>query len=163
MTRKEVTQQVTNILKEQDIKKPIHVQKQVFTISDNEGNSKKFIIQKKDMRAIYTADDVDAILRAYEDVIVEALKRGEPVSFKSFGTFGLHYRKERRTKHPATGEEVIVRARYIPKFEFGHRLRMSAQVYGMSMDDELDDLPDDLPYLDDDDYDDDDIMREDED
>lgn len=133
MVRSELVQRVGNALREKDIRKPISFQKKVFHITDDEGNTSDFVIKKTNKGVLYTNDDVNAIIGACVDVIEDALKHGEEISFRGFGTLGLHYRKPRSTKHPETGEYVDVPGRYLPKFNFGNELRMCAKVYELSL------------------------------
>ena len=135
MVRKELISNITSMLRDNNIRKPISVPKHVFHISDDDGNEKDFVVKKTDKTAIYTVEDVDAIIRAFELIVADAIKRGDTVSIRGFGSFGLHYRKARTAIHPDTGENVVVPARYVPKFTFGNTLRKSARVYEASLND----------------------------
>ena len=48
MNKRELVSAVTEVLKQNGIKKTIRMPKQKFTISDNEGNSKDFTVKKSD-------------------------------------------------------------------------------------------------------------------
>lgn len=128
---------VSDVLRTNDIKKPVSIPKQVFHISDDEGNSKDFTVKKTDKSVQYTKDDVTAIVDACLYVIQESLKRGEPINFRGFGTLGLNYRKPRATKCVGTEEDVVIEGRYVPKFSFGNDLRMCAKIYELSLKDKL--------------------------
>lgn len=128
---------VSDVLRTNDIKKPVSIPKQVFHISDDEGNSKDFTVKKTDKSVQYTKDDVTAIVDACSYVIQESLKRGEPINFRGFGTLGLNYRKPRATKCVGTEEDVVIEGRYVPKFSFGNDLRMCAKIYELSLKDKL--------------------------
>ena len=139
MNRKEFVRQVCDLLRENNVRKPISIPKQVFHISDNDGNEKDFVIKKTDKSAIYTIDDVAAIVDACLCVVQDSLKRGEEIAFYGFGALGLHYRKPRRTKQIGTDEELIIKGRFVPKFTFGNSLRMCAKIYELSLGDNLPD------------------------
>lgn len=141
MNRKELVRRVSNVMRENNIKKPVCAQKQVLHISDDDGNTKDFVIKKNDTGVAYTTEDVEAIIDACIYVIQDALKHGDNVSIRGFGSLGLHYRKARMTKHPSTGETVDVEARYVPKFVSGNDLKMCAKIYELSIDEKLRDLP----------------------
>lgn len=49
--------------------------------------------------------------------IVEALSKGERITFKNFGSFYVKETKERNSKNPLTGEKIIVAAKKIIKFK----------------------------------------------
>lgn len=137
MNRKELTKRVANVMRENNIRKPISAYRQTFHISDDEGNTSDFIIKKSDRGVLYTYDDIDAVMEACIAVIEDALKHGEHISIRGFGTLALHYRKARTTKHPDTGEEVVVPERYIPKFTYGKDLRMCAKIFELALTDGL--------------------------
>ena len=128
---------VSDLLRENNIKKPVSIPRQVFHISDDEGNSKDFTIKKTDKSVIYTTDDISTIIDACICVIQNALKHGETISFHGFGSIGLNYRKPRMTKRVGTDENIIIEGRYVPKFSFGKDLRMCAKIYELSLEDRV--------------------------
>ena len=137
MNRKDFTKRVTSVLRENNVRKPISTPKHVFHISDDEGNTKDFVIKQTEKNVIYTYNDVDAVLEAVFEVIKDALSRGEEISVRGFGTFGLKYRKARHTKNMYTNERLDIAARYVPRFSFGDQLRMCAKLYELSLGDKL--------------------------
>ena len=139
MNRKELVRRVATVMRENNIRKPVSSQKQVLHISDDDGNTSDFVIKKTDKGVLFTYDDVDAIIGACISVVEDAIKHGEHISIRGFGTLALHYRKARKTKHPDTGEAVDVPERYIPKFTYGNELRMCARIFELSLADGLSD------------------------
>lgn len=131
MFRKDLVRRAAAILREKDVRKPVSIPKQVFHISDDEGNTRDFIIKKTDKRVIYTAEDVEAVIDACLEAIKEALRDGDCVSIKSFGSLGLKYHKPKTLRHVGTGESVEVAGHYLPKFSFGNDLRVCAKVFEM--------------------------------
>lgn len=150
MNRRDFIRAAASKLREDGIKKEVSIPKQVFTISDGDGNSKQFSVKGRDKEVIYTNEDVDRILSACEAVAKECLKQGEYVKFQGFGCLGLNYRKPRMTKSMIDGEEIVIPGKYVPKFTFGNDLRMCARVYEMSLKDRL---PEPEYFYDDDDED----------
>lgn len=137
MNKGELIKNVVDVLRENNIKKPISVPKQVFHISDDEGNKKDFRIKQTHKTAIYTKEDVTRIIDACMYIIGESLKKGDPVSITGFGSLGLKYRKPRTAKDFNTGEEISIEGHYLPKFNSGKDLRMCAKVYELSLKDRL--------------------------
>lgn len=135
MNKKKLISSVVEVLREKGIRKPISVPRQVFHISDEEGNQKDFIVRKVDKTTAYNSGDVSAIVDACISVIEDSLIHGEEVSVHGFGSLGVHKRAARRTKHPNTGEPIEIDAHYIPKFSFGNNLRMAAKLYELSLND----------------------------
>lgn len=137
MNRKEFVRRVATVLRENDIRKPVSSHKQVLHISDDDGNTSDFVIKKTDKGVLFTYDDVESIIDTCISVIEDAIKHGEHISIRGFGTLALHYRKARRTKHPDTGEDIEVSERYIPKFTYGNDLRMCAKIFELSLEEGL--------------------------
>lgn len=135
MNKKEFVSKVAETLRENNMRKPVSVQKHTFHISDDEGNTADFNIKQRDKNVLYTVDDAENVVDACLAVIVDALKNGEEINIKGFGRLGVHYRAARRTKEPGTNEWCEVEARYVPKFYFGTELRMAAKLYELSLPD----------------------------
>jgi len=72
-------------------------------------------IQKK------AAEDMVA---AFQEIIIEALKRDEDVTIAGFGTFSSRVRAARKGVNPRKPDEIIdVPAVKVPKFKAGKRLK----------------------------------------
>ncbi len=69
--------------------------------------------------------DADKVLSAYEETILETLKKGERVTIVGFGTFTVSDRKERKGRNPKTGEEMVIPAKKMPKFVVGKSFKES--------------------------------------
>lgn len=54
--------------------------------------------------------------------IAEALKKGEEVQLRGFGSFRLRERKERIGRNPKTGEKVQVKSKKVPYFKQGKEI-----------------------------------------
>ena len=63
--------------------------------------------------------DVEAILKAYIDVVEKTVKKGDKVQIVGFGTFERRSRKARKAKNPQTGETIKVAAAKVPAFKAG--------------------------------------------
>ena len=133
MNKKDLISKVCETMRAKNIRKPVSSPKQVFHISDDEGNTKDFIIRKTEKSVIYNADDVANIIDTCLSVIEDSLKNGEEISIQGFGSLALHKRAARRTKHPDTKEEIIISERFVPKFYFGNILRRAAKLYELSL------------------------------
>lgn len=133
MTKKDLTSRVVSVLQSNGVTKKVSTPKQVFHISDDEGNKKDFIVRKTDKDVSFNMSDVSYIIDACLLVIEDAIKHGEEVSLHGFGTLGLHHRAARKTKKVGTDEWVDVEARYVPKFVSGNNLKIAAKIYEMSL------------------------------
>ena len=145
MNKKELTRKAAYVLRKSSARNTVSFPRQVFHISNDEGNQKDFVVKKADKEVLYTIDDVGIILDALIFAIKESLKVGDPVTIHGFGTFGLKYRKPRQTKQLGTDDTITIDGRFVPKFSFGNDLRLCAKIYEMSFDDRMKDpdLPED--------------------
>ena len=62
---------------------------------------------------------VDTMFRS----IVDALRRGEKIEFRGFGSFRLRRRLPRKGRNPKTGDGVDVPPRRVPYFKPGKELK----------------------------------------
>ena len=65
----------------------------------------------------------DVVVCAIFDGIVRALRTGDKVEIRGFGTFSTRQRRERIARNPKTGARVEVPAKRIPVFKPGKELR----------------------------------------
>lgn len=135
MTKKDLIGRVVSVLQSNGVSKKISTPKQVFHISDDEGNHKDFVVRKTDKEVFFNANDVAFIIDACLSVVEDAIKHGEEVTLHGFGTLGLHHRAARKTKKVGTDEWIDIDARYVPKFVSGNNLKIAAKLYEMSLSD----------------------------
>jgi len=55
--------------------------------------------------------------------ITQALKKKDTVTVVGFGTFKVQKREARKGRNPATGEEIQIKAKNVPKFTAGKALK----------------------------------------
>ncbi len=67
--------------------------------------------------------DVAGTIDALQDVISEALVKGDKVALVGFGTFQVSQRKARTGRNPQTGKEIQIAACTVPKFVVGKSLK----------------------------------------
>jgi integration host factor subunit beta len=67
--------------------------------------------------------DVENIVNAILDTIVDALARGDRVELRGFGAFSVKRRDARVGRNPRTGETVDVSEKVIPVFKTGKEMR----------------------------------------
>lgn len=130
MNKTELFRKVSAYLKDEGIRKPVRLPKKVFHISDDEGNSKDFVTQITDKTVAYTADDVENIINAFIQTIFEALRNGETVTIRQFGSFVLRYHKPRMAISPHDGTEIMVGGEYYPRFLPAKDMKIASRLYG---------------------------------
>lgn len=67
--------------------------------------------------------DAEKALKAFTDVVVEELQKGEKIQLVGFGTFEVSERAARTGRNPQTGEEMNIPASKNPKFKAGKALK----------------------------------------
>ncbi|MDE0206891.1 MAG: integration host factor subunit beta [Candidatus Tectomicrobia bacterium] len=67
---------------------------------------------------------------AFHGVLGEALRNGDKVELRSFGSFIARSRRAQRGRNPRTGEVVQVPARRVPIFRVGQELRAKVRDAG---------------------------------
>lgn len=78
-------------------------------------------------RTKVTKKDVDSILEALLDVLVEAVSSGEKVTLVGFGTFEARDRQEREGRNPSTGVPIKIPATRVPAFSAGKTFKESVK------------------------------------
>ena len=67
--------------------------------------------------------DVEKIVDAILNEIIEALRRGDRVELRGFGTFSAKLRGARQGRNPRTGAVVSVAQKAVPYFKTGKEMR----------------------------------------
>ena len=67
--------------------------------------------------------DVELAVSTLLDHMSQTLALGERIEIRGFGSFSLNYHPPRTGRNPATGDEVVVPAKYAPHFRPGKELR----------------------------------------
>jgi len=67
--------------------------------------------------------DVEKVVNAILDEMVEALRRGDRVELRGFGAFSAKLRGPRQGRNPRTGAVVAVGKRALPYFKPGKEMR----------------------------------------
>lgn len=82
------------------------------------------LIQKlADENPTLTLREVEMIVSAIFEEIIEALSRGDRVELRGFGAFSVKKRDARIGRNPRTGESVQVEEKHVPFFKAGKLLR----------------------------------------
>lgn len=70
-----------------------------------------------------TYKDVEFAVKTMIEQMAQTLACGERIEIRGFGSFSLHYRRERIGRNPKTGESVSLSGKYVPHFKPGKELR----------------------------------------
>lgn len=83
------------------------------------------VIRKK--AGLETKAQTERFLDATIDSLIEALKKGDSVSFTGFGSFKVVQRAARKGRNPRTGKEINIPASKAVKFTVGKQLKESVK------------------------------------
>ena len=62
-------------------------------------------------------------MNGFITTVIEALKEGENIEIRGFGSFRVQRRAARVARNPRTNEEVVIGERYVPIFRVSKDLR----------------------------------------
>ena len=85
-------------------------------------NKTEFVAAIAEEAGISKADAAKAV-KAFTDVVVEEMKKGEKIQLVGFGTFEATERPERQGINPSTKEKITIPAAKVPKFKAGAALK----------------------------------------
>ena len=77
----------------------------------------------------YTQEDVENIVSAFWDVIIDALSNGDSVNLNGYATIGTKYMAERTSRNVAENREMIVPEHYRVYFKAGSKLNQAATAF----------------------------------
>ena len=61
-----------------------------------------------------TKIETEAVVNGFLQTVVDAMKRGETIELRGFGSFKVVKRAQRVARNPKTNEEVIVPEQHVP-------------------------------------------------
>jgi integration host factor beta subunit len=67
--------------------------------------------------------DTEVVVNTIFDSMTEALRQGERIEIRGFGSFQVKVREAREGRNPKTGEEVRIPAKRTPFFKVGKELK----------------------------------------
>ena len=85
--------------------------------------TKAELIAKAAEKAGVSKKQADRCLKAFIEVITEALQKGEKIALPGFGIFQAKERSERKGRNPRTGEIITIPARKVVAFKPAKQLR----------------------------------------
>jgi integration host factor subunit beta len=77
----------------------------------------------------FSRRDAEVMVNAVFDSLAEALRRGDRIEIRGFGSFVVKYRSAREGRNPRTGRRVSVAAKRVPFFKVGKELRVRVDGY----------------------------------
>ena len=72
----------------------------------------------------YSLQDVTYAVNIIFESMIDAIKRGERIELRGFGSFVVRERKPRMGRNPKSGAEVKLAERKVPFFKTGKELKL---------------------------------------
>ena len=137
MNKKELIAATVNLLKENNIRKPVALASETFRVTqESTGDDVAFTVRREDKEILYTQKDVQNVLDALLCLAEDAVKRGESIGIRGFGTLETKHVAARRVREP--NEEIWhdIPECFRPRFRPGFQLLAAARAHGLLIDDD---------------------------
>ena len=92
----------------------------------------KLLKQLKQSYPNFSLKDLTKLSDIVLNEIKKALRRGENVELRNWGTMKVKIQKSSIRRNPKTGEEIPISARRVVTFRPGQKLRARVEAYGRS-------------------------------
>lgn len=70
---------------------------------------------------------VKAVIDAYHDAVIDALKRGDEYNLPGIGKFTQKVRAEREGRNPQTGEKIVISEHKVISFKVSSSLKKAVE------------------------------------
>lgn len=70
-----------------------------------------------------TKVETEAVVTGFLEKMKDALKQGDRIELRGFGSFSVKKRKPKKARNPGTGETVYLPERYVPVFKASKLLK----------------------------------------
>lgn len=67
--------------------------------------------------------ETDAVVKGFLDTVISALKEGQTIELRGFGSFKVVKRAQRVARNPKTNQEVIVPEQHVPVLKISKDFR----------------------------------------
>jgi len=64
-----------------------------------------------------TKVETETVITGFLEKMKDALRQGERIEFRGFGSFSVKKRKPKKARNPGTGETIYLPERYVPVFK----------------------------------------------
>ena len=85
--------------------------------------TKADIVDKVALGTGLTKLETEAIIEGFFKTVIEALKEGNGIEIRGFGSYRVKKKNARQARNPKTGEQVFVPEHYVPSFKFSKEFK----------------------------------------
>lgn len=129
MNKTEFCGKIYEYLRNNNIRKPVSIPRQTFTITDDEGHSRVFTVKRRDRLVLYTMKDIKDIVDGFIQAMVECIARGDVIQLPRIGSISAQYRAETKVRIPGSHKWQTIPAHYVPKARFAKAMCDAAKIY----------------------------------
>lgn len=83
------------------------------------------LLKHKDKK--YTQEDVETILTAFWNIVIDAVSNGDSVNLNGYATIGTKHMAERKSRNVVENREMILPEHYRVHFKPGSKLNQAAK------------------------------------
>src|SRR5690625_6327661 len=70
-----------------------------------------------------TKVETEGVVKGFMETVIDAMKRGETIELRGFGSFKVVKRAQRVARNPKTNEEVIVPEQFVPMLKVSREFK----------------------------------------
>lgn len=89
--------------------------------------TRDYLVEQIASKADLSKKSAEDALRAFIDIVSDALSKGDSITLTGFGTFQVSTRGAREGINPRTREKLHIPAMKVPKFKAGKALKQAVR------------------------------------
>lgn len=70
-----------------------------------------------------TKQETETVVDGFIESVIEALKAGERIEIRGFGTYNVRKKNKRLARNPRTGEKVTIKEKFVPTFKISKEFK----------------------------------------
>lgn len=87
--------------------------------------TKADIVEKVASGTGLTKIETEAIIEGFLNTVIQALKEGNGIEIRGFGSYKVKSKKGRFARNPRSGEKVFVEEHFVPVFKFSKDFKVA--------------------------------------
>lgn len=126
--KKDINVSIARRLKNAGFRKTVDNPSSKIIVIDDNRQRHRIDVERDPREVLYTSKDVECIVEAYIDELVERMRLGETISIIGFGKFVPRFRPSRTGWNPKTGEKIMTEETFSIKFRPGKRIKLAGKL-----------------------------------
>lgn len=87
--------------------------------------TKADLVEKVAQGTGMTKLETEAIVEGFLNAVIGALKEGNKIEIRGFGSYKVRKKAARDARNPRTGDKVLVDEHYVPTFKFSKEFKLA--------------------------------------